>query len=335
MSTDLQSVTVRVPGTTANLGPGFDVLGLALNVWMEVTVTESDKFGMELEGNGAAEVTRDNTNFVVMSCELAFKHAGVELPALHYHVKNAIPFGCGVGSSSAAATAGYLAGTALCGKKLPTQSSEALLDVMVELEGHPDNAAAAIYGGMQIGYKDTEGHFRTARVPTPSTLMCVLFSPTIKMKQNTHATRGLVPSQVPMADAVHNMSRTSLITLAMATNQLHLLKNCLDEKFHQPQRYAALFPHAQPTVDAAMANGACYAFLSGAGPSIMAFVACAAGDYATQEESERIASRVADAMVEAAAKAGIPGKVIITTPSTKGGHVAGRYTLNENVSVLQ
>ena len=331
----LQSVTVRVPGTTANLGPGFDVLGLALNVWMEVTVSKSDKFDIDIAGNGAEEVARDNSNFVVMSCELAHKHAGVDLPPLKYSVKNDIPFGCGVGSSSAAATAGYLAGAALCGKHFPTQASEGLLDVIVDLEGHPDNAAAAIYGGMQIGYKDAEGHFRTARVPMPSTLMCVLFSPSIKMKQNTHATRGLVPSEVPMADAVHNMSRTALITLAMSTNQLHLLKNCLDEKFHQPQRYAALFPHAQPTVDAAMAAGACYAFLSGAGPTIMAFVPGQAGDFVTQEENERVAATVAKAMVAAAAEAGIPGKAIITTPSTKGGHVSGKFSLADNVVVFQ
>eukprot|EP00743_Colponemidia_sp_Colp-15_P021550 GILK01028611.1.p1 GENE.GILK01028611.1~~GILK01028611.1.p1 ORF type:complete len:181 (-),score=13.96 GILK01028611.1:19-486(-) len=155
------------------------------------------------------------------------------------------------------------------------------------------------------------------------------------MKQSTHATRGLIPQQVPMSDAVHNMSRTALITLAMSTNQLHLLKNCLDEKFHQPQRFSALFPHAQQTVDAAMKAGACYAFLSGAGPTIMAFVPGHAGDFITQEESERKAEAVASAMVAAAAKAEVPGHAIITTPSEKGGHVYGKFALNSDVRVFQ
>ena len=305
---------------------------------MDVTITQSDKFEMELHGSGSEDVAKDESNFLVMSCKLALESQGAlidgNLPPLKFVVRNDIPFGCGVGSSSAAAVAGYMGGLMLCDASLPTQGgNEELLNKIVALEGHPDNAAPAIYGGMQIGYTSGSSRFHTVRVPVPSTVFAVLFVPTIKMKQNTHATRGLVPLHVPMIDAAHNMARTSIITLAMATNQLHLLKDCLEERFHQPQRYEKLFPHAQACVDAAMASGAVYAFLSGAGPTICAFIAGRTVDLDTQPLDEVRVEAVAKAMVAAAEAKGIPGRAIITAPSQKGAHGVGMRAYSDGITL--
>eukprot|EP00658_Telonema_sp_P-2_P055510 TRINITY_DN44123_c0_g2_i2.p1 TRINITY_DN44123_c0_g2~~TRINITY_DN44123_c0_g2_i2.p1 ORF type:complete len:368 (-),score=129.51 TRINITY_DN44123_c0_g2_i2:220-1179(-) len=302
------------------------------------TITQSTAFEMELHGSGSEDVSKDEDNFLVMSCKLALESQGAlvdgKLPPLKFVVRNDIPFGCGVGSSSAAAVAGYMGGLMLCDATLPTQGGlEAVLNQIVALEGHPDNAAPAIYGGMQIGYNSGKDRFHTVRVPVPSTIYCVLFVPSIKMKQNTHATRGLVPQTVPMDDAAHNMARTSIITLAMATSQLHLLKDCLDDRFHQPQRYEKLFPHAQACVDAAMDSGAVYSFLSGAGPTICSFVEGKTIDLSTQDAAERKVTAVADAMVAAAKAAGIPGRAVITAPSQKGAHAVGMREFGEGTFV--
>lgn len=324
MSAVVQGVTVRVPATTANLGPGFDVLGLAMGVWMVVKVERAAEFSMKIEGEGSSEIRADNTNLIVQSCALAFQHAGVtSMPPLRFHVSSDVPFGCGCGSSSAAAIAGYMAGMRLCGSTAATTGSEGLLQVISDLEGHPDNAAPAIYGGCRLGFKNAKGQTRTHQVPVPRGLALVLFVPDDKMKKNTHATRGLIPATLSLTDAVHNMARTSMIALAFATDRLSILSECLDERIHQKARARALFPHFNACVEAAMSTGAEYAFLSGAGPTICAMVSGRNGEYQVQPPSERKAERVAQAMVDAAKRAGVKGRAIITMPTELGAHFIG------------
>jgi len=318
-----QKVTVRVPATTANLGPGFDVLGLGLSIWMEVTVEVAERFSMDIRGEGSNEIKADESNLIAQSCALAMKHAKVPMPALKYTIHSDIPFGCGCGSSSAAAVAGYMAGMHLCGATAQTQQREELLQVIADLEGHPDNAAPAIYGGVQLGFKNHKGQTRTHRIPTPHGLSLVMFVPKDKMKKNTHATRGLIPKELPMVDAVHNMSRTSMITLAFATSKLEILKECLDERIHQKARAKALFPHFDTCVEKAVAAGAAYAFLSGAGPTICALVEGRMGEAQLQAPSERTAEAVAQAMVNAAAAVGVAGRAIITAPTELGAYIVG------------
>ncbi|RNF11318.1 homoserine kinase [Trypanosoma rangeli] len=317
-----KKVVLRVPATTANLGPAYDVLGMALSIFMEVTVEYADAFSLHLEGDGSEHIRTDRENLLVKACERAFEYAQKEMPPLKFLVKSNIPFGCGCGSSSAAAVAGFVAGMKLCGLSLEEEKEEAILQVIAEFEGHPDNAAPALYGGIQLGYKDNTGRFLTHRVPTATFFSVVLFVPKDKMKVNTHATRDLIPSTVSLEDAVFNVSRASVLVLAFCTGNLDLLK-CCDDKLHQQQRADALFPHFRPCVNAAMAAGAQYAFLSGAGPTVCAFVSGQYGDPLIDPRSKHNAETVADAMLQAANAVGIPGRVILTRPSEQGVHLVG------------
>ena len=152
------------------------------------------------------------------------------------------------------------------------------------------------------------------------------------MKKNTHATRGLIPQQVALADAVHNMSRTALIVQAFSTNNTSLLKDCLDERFHQNHRARALFPHLSETIRAAMDAGAEYCFLSGAGPTVCALVRGRRGELLVQSESERKVSKVAEAMINAAGRKGVPGRIVVTAPTQLGAHVVGKGLLVPQLS---
>ncbi|RNF25934.1 homoserine kinase [Trypanosoma conorhini] len=321
-----KKVVLRVPATTANLGPAYDVLGMALSIYMEVTVEYADAFSVQLEGDGSEHIRTDRENLLVKACELAFEYAHKEMPPLRFAVKSNIPFGCGCGSSSAAAVAGFIAGMKLCGLTMETEKAEAILQVIAKFEGHPDNAAPALYGGIQLGYKDNTGRFLTYRVPTTASFSVVLFVPKNKMKMNTHATRNLIPTSVSLEDTVFNVSRASILVLAFCTGNLDILKSC-DDKLHQQQRADALFPHFRPCVDAAMAAGAQYAFLSGAGPTVCAFVSGRYGDPLIEPGGKRKNEAVADAMLQAASAVGIPGRTILTRPSEQGVHLVGVTSL--------
>jgi len=146
-------VVVKVPATSANLGPGFDSIGMALDMWSEFTVERSDKFEIICEGDGSYDMPLDETNLVCVGMAAAFKKAGKEVPPLKYRLINNIPYARGLGSSSAAIVGGLLAGLVLAGHQLPAWGSEELLNMACEIEGHPDNVAPALYGGVQLGNK--------------------------------------------------------------------------------------------------------------------------------------------------------------------------------------
>ena len=173
------SVTVRVPATSANLGSGFDTIGIALDMWSEISVERAEKFSMTCEGEGADELPLDETNLVCFGVKRAFEYVGEEVPPLKYHCINRIPYGRGLGSSSAAIVGGLIAGLALCGKELQVYGEhslsaggeraepEELLQLACEIEGHPDNVTPAIYGGIQLGIKTGDDRWRSSRVNCP------------------------------------------------------------------------------------------------------------------------------------------------------------------------
>lgn len=136
-----QSVTVRVPASSANCGPGYDCIGLAVDLWTEVTVCRSDKFEITAEGEGAAEMPKDESNLLVTGVKAAYETAKKPIPPLKYHVVSRIPYARGLGSSSAAIVAGIIAGLVLAGHRLPVWGSESLLQIAATIEGHPDNVA--------------------------------------------------------------------------------------------------------------------------------------------------------------------------------------------------
>lgn len=326
-------VTLRVPATSANLGPGYDTLGMALNIFLDLTVEVSDTFSFVATGEGAEFITPDDTNMVVDACRLAIeKYAKLTMPPLKFTMHNSIPFGCGCGSSAGAAVGGFVAGMILSGLRMETKQQEQLLSVIAGIEGHADNAAAAIYGGIQICLKKPgeDQMFSTYRVPTPK-IQVVLFLPDKRMKASTHESRTLIPTEVSLGDAVKNISSTAVLLLALTSGEMRLL-NDVEDRLHQHQRASALYPHFAACAKAGRSAGADYVFLSGAGPTVCAFVKSVSSvSPLILPDEERHAEKVALAMVSAAAAVGVKGRGVITRPTEHGVHVAGTTENYEEV----
>lgn len=317
------SVTVQVPATSANLGSGYDCLGLALDMWNELTLERSDQFEILAEGEGCDDIPRDSSNLVVVGVKAAFDYGGLPMPPLRYKLKQRIPHGRGLGSSSAAIVAGVLAGIAITGQQLDANENEELLQIATEIEGHPDNVAPAIYGGVQLGIQSTHAdRWKTFRVPLPHGLIFVLFIPQFVGK--TEELRKVVPKEVPMKDAVFNMGRIAWLVVAMMKGNTKDMLDGFCDRLHQQQRGAAVYGHLYPIIEAAYSAGAIGAYLSGAGPSVMALCRGGNGDYFTQRDTtDRKDHAVAQAMQNAARQSKCEGKVYITHPTECGGVVIG------------
>jgi homoserine kinase len=311
-------VVVRVPATSANLGPGFDSIGMALDMWSEFTVERSDKFEVICEGEGAHDMPLDDTNLVCVGLKTAFEKAGKKVPTLKYHLVNRIPYARGLGSSSAAIVGGLVAGSVLAGHRLDMWGSEDLLNMAAEIEGHPDNVAPALYGGIQLGIHTGE-RWMTERVNLPPGLQCVCFIPDTIGKTST--ARGVLTPTITRKEAVFNIGRIAWLINALASNNIDQLKYGVEDALHQPQRGAAVYPHLYPIIQASQEAGASAAYLSGAGPTVMAITSGASGDIFTQRAKERVDNKVAEAMLEAAAKCGCIGQVFITAPVVQGAYV--------------
>ncbi|CAD7928037.1 unnamed protein product [Amoebophrya sp. A25] len=375
-----QVIKVRVPATSANIGPGYDVLGMAVDLWNDLTVSRAKKFQITVEGQGRAEIptdiepqTGECKNLVVKACRRAYQHMELEMPPLHFRINNRIPFGKGLGSSSAAIVSGLLAGLALEDRTASLDNEEELLQLACEIEGHPDNVAPCIYGGMQLGYSITaaeaklydrrrelsgvspykngpfeDGRFRsrespvegqqlftkvpspppalndgkiwcTSRVRLPLGLVCVVFTP-FHATETTLA-RGLLPDVIPRGEAIFNMSRLALLINALQDDRHDLLRIATQDALHQDARAAKVHRHLKPVIEAALAAGAKGCFLSGAGPSVMAFCSGRQGDVFTQTNRERTEQEVAKAMLKIADSMGCKGEVLITVPVDHGAHV--------------
>ena len=313
-----QSVTVRVPATSANCGPGYDCIGLAVDLWTEVTVSRADKFEITAEGEGAKEMPKDSSNLLVTGVKAAYETAEKPMPPLRYHVVSRIPYARGLGSSSAAIVAGIIAGLVLAGHRLPVWGSESLLQIAATIEGHPDNVAPVIYGGFQIGIHNGT-RWLTERVPCPPGMQLVMFIPDFIGK--TSAARGVLGDTISRADAAFNVGRVAFLVHALAMGNLDNLKWGVEDRMHQPQRAEGLYKHLYPMIKAAEEAGACCAYLSGAGPTVMALTSGASGDIFTQREKERTDYSVAKAMMQTAQSFGVKGKIVVTQASQEGARV--------------
>lgn len=313
-----QSVTVRVPATSANCGPGYDCIGLAVDLWTEVTVSRAEAFEITAEGDGAAEMPKDASNLLVTGVKAAYETAAKPMPPLKYHVVSRIPYARGLGSSSAAIVAGIIAGLVLAGHRLPVWGSESLLQIAASIEGHPDNVAPVIYGGFQIGiYNGTR--WVTERVPFPPGMQLVMFIPDFIGK--TSAARGVLSDTISRADAAFNVGRAAFLVHALAMGNLDNLKWGVQDRMHQPQRAESLYKHLYPMIAAAEKAGACCGYLSGAGPTVMALTSGASGDIFTQREKERTDFSVAKAMMQVAETFGVKGRIVVTQASNEGARV--------------
>jgi homoserine kinase len=258
------TTTVRVPASSANLGPGFDSLGLALRLYDEVSLTVTDG-GLELvvEGEGAGDVPRTEAHLVVRAVRAAFDVAGVPQPGLRLECRNAIPHGRGLGSSAAAVVAGAVAARACLAEesRLP---DDAVLALATDFEGHPDNAAAALYGGATVAWVEGDGAPRGVRIELHPELDAVLCVPAHDLP-TSHA-RTLLPQRVPHADAAFNAGRAALLAVALSRRP-DLLLPATEDRLHQSQRSPAM-PGTEALLAGVRACGEA-AVVSGAGPSVL------------------------------------------------------------------
>lgn len=258
-----RTASVKVPATSANLGPGFDTLGLSLALYdeLEVTATESG-LRVDIEGVGAGEVPTDESNLVVRSIAHTFAHYDVPLPGLHLKAKNSIPHGRGLGSSAAAIVSGVMAAQGLL-EGVVDIDSDALLTLATELEGHPDNVAPAIFGGLTIAWVTPEGP-RAKKLIVHRGVSPVVCVPAATM--STALARSLQPESVPHADAVFNVSRSALLIAALLQSP-ELLLEATEDRLHQDYRASAM-PETNALIQVLRAHGLA-AVVSGAGPSIL------------------------------------------------------------------
>ncbi|MBL0388292.1 homoserine kinase [Tumebacillus sp. ITR2] len=255
----------RVPATTANLGPGFDVLGMALNLYNEVEMEEIQQ-GLEItvEGEGAGLIAFDESNLVYQAALHVFEKVGRAPSGLRIHLHNEIPVTRGLGSSSAALVGGLAAANRLCGDAL---TREELLEIATEMEGHPDNVAPVLYGGLMIAGL-VRGKWRTQRLTPPAGLCIVAAVPDFEL--STEKAREVLPEKVERSHAIFTASHVGLLVSAIARNDLELFGACLEDVLHQPYR-EPLVPGLRDVLSAAEAAGALGAALSGAGPTLVAF----------------------------------------------------------------
>lgn len=256
---------VRVPATSANLGPGFDALGLALELHNEVVAAEADCVRVHVEGEGAGRLPTEGHNVVARGVRLAYEAAGRSFRGAEIRCVNRIPPARGLGSSAAAWVGGLVAGNALLGSPL---SPSALLGLAHRGEGHPDNVAAALLGGLTVSCVVGD-EVRAVALDVPASLSWVVLVP--DMTSATAPARAVLPPTVPRADAVFNVQRVALLLAGLVAGRTDVLAAALDDRLHQPYR-ERLFPWMPKVTEAARAAGALGCVLSGAGPSMLAVV---------------------------------------------------------------
>ncbi len=263
----MQQVTVSVPATSANLGPGFDCLGLALDLRHDVTFTVQSAEGLTISASGedSHKIPRTADNLVFQAAEIIFRYLDWHPQGLHIHQENQIPIGSGLGSSSSAVLAGMFAANALAGSRLTKQE---ILQMATDLEGHPDNVAPAVYGGLVLGVRGGNG-LVTEQIPIPP-LRVVIVMPDFELL--TDEARAILPGQIPLRDAIFNASRTGLLIRALETADYEKLRIAMQDRLHQPTRIP-LIPGMQEAFQAVIEAGAAGVALSGAGPSLIAFTA--------------------------------------------------------------
>ena len=257
--------TARVPASTTNLGPGFDVLGLALQLYSTISLEEIDN-GTEIKVTGVDvdKLSNDESNIAYRAANLVFEKSGQKPKGLRLVLTNGIPAIRGLGGSGTAILGGLLTANALCHE--PFSQTE-LLDFATEFEGHPDNVAASLLGGLVISMM-RGNRVHSIQLNCASDLRVVVAIPNFSL--STRAARGVLPQTVDFADAIHNVSRSSMLVAAIASGKLEMLAFAMEDRLHQPYR-SSLIPGFNDVAESAMRAGALSVALSGAGPSVAAY----------------------------------------------------------------
>ena len=256
--------SLRVPASSANLGPGFDALGLALGIYLECRFRTSGQLSIQVEGRDAAEISTGEDNLIWQTALAVARDMRMTMPPIELQIRNEIPIGKGLGSSAAALTAGVvIADRVLDLRWKPLR----ILDEAARLEGHPDNVAACVLGSVVASAIDSGGVARTVRLNMPAGFGVGVVVPDFTLP--TSQARALLPDCYPRAEAIFNVQRAALLVAALATGTASAFPAALEDKFHQPYR-AALVPGLDDILKL-RAPGLLGCALSGAGPSILVF----------------------------------------------------------------
>ncbi|MBQ8569164.1 MAG: homoserine kinase [Oscillospiraceae bacterium] len=256
-------IKIQIPATSANLGAGFDALGLALSYYNYVNMEEAD--GVNIVSLDGTYVPDDESNLVYATAKTLYQICGRPFHGLHIEQINNIPMARGMGSSSACIIAGLVGANRLMGDPL---TLDELVNLSAQIEGHPDNTAPALLGGIVTAVFDGKSvHWVKQEVFT--TLKFIVAVPDFELK--TEQARACLPKEISHRDAVYNLSRAALFSASLLTGKYENLRTAVDDKLHQPYRME-LIPHAAEVFDTAYSLGAYAAYISGAGPSIMMIV---------------------------------------------------------------
>jgi homoserine kinase len=310
-------ITLRVPATSANLGSGFDTIGMAVslyNIFKVMELLPENEYRIEAHGEGAKELSDPSANLVVRAYEEACKRWGVKGPGLSLWCHNIIPLCRGLGSSAGAVVAGVLIAKHLT---CHDAGEEELLRTMTMIEGHPDNVAPCFLGGMVVSCWDGDD-LRYVRLPAlPPEVLCVVAVPDERVK--TSDARKALPKQVPFEDAVFNLGRAALLTAAWATGKWEYLKWGMDDRLHQQYR-SKLFSGGEVIFSRVRDLPECLSVaISGSGPSVIALV-----NGPTQ--------RVAEAMCKTFTEHGVRSQFFVLDSSAHGPQVAVDMGLKDAVS---
>ncbi len=303
-------VSIDVPATTANLGAGFDALALALDLATQITLevvppTADPDIWVDVHGEGAGQLPTGRRNRFVSALLDGLADAGVDPAGAGWRVRmdNSIPVARGLGSSASATVAALVAADALVGGAL---GRERMLELAALAEGHADNAAAAVYGGLCV-VTEVDGVPRAVRFDPPEALLAALYIPDKHL--STAAMRAALPSSVPFADAVHNVGAATLALAALSQGRLELLAAGTVDRLHEPYR-AEAYPELPELVAAALAAGARGACLSGAGSTVIAF-----------SDDAAAAATIAAAMERRAQALGLTGRAAVQAARAEGATV--------------
>lgn len=301
-------VTVEVPATTANLGAGFDALGLALDMTNTIDLATSDTPGyrVSVEGAGAGRLPTDETHLVIQTVFRFYAEAGLPRPAgLHMRQHIGVPLSGGLGSSATAVVAGLLAASALSGANW---SVDDILHLACDIEGHPDNVAPALLGGLVAAIRTESGRVCAVSVPVNEAWRPAAVLAVPNFEVNTRHSRSVLRPTVALSDASYNVGRAALFVAAAAAGQMDCLAECMSDRLHQASR-SRLIPGLDRVIKEAMREGALGVALSGAGPTVLALV--------RPTEAEAIG----EAMQRAFSVSGVSAEIVHTLPRFDGATV--------------
>ncbi len=312
-----RSVTVEAPATIANLGAGYDCLGLAVDLQLKVTAqaveapTDPRSIDLTVHGDCVGELPEDRSNRFIVALEAGLAELGFDgLDRIGWKVEmtNPIPLERGLGSSAAAAVAGLVAAASMAGRDLDMPT---LLRLATRIEGHPDNVAAGLLGGL-VASIALDDRVEAVRLDPPRNVQVVAWIPERKLP--TSEMRRVLPDAVPRADAVANLTRVAVGVAGLATGRVDVLGLLTQDRLHEPYR-AEVYPELPELVGAARAAGALGACLAGAGSTVVAFV---------DSTDESAADRVGAAFRATAARLGQPGRLAVLNPVAGGARVTSR-----------